>query len=202
MKKKAGSIRVIRWSCETTIHHPRSQPKCMLTPMRLHTQQHRVRRQARNSDAYAFFNLLTGPELFDKVESLLPQHRERLFPPTETLSMFLAQALSADRSCQKAVDEAAVKRLAAGWRRAARIREPIAERDTPAAGHGEHTGALHRARDHGARTPGVALARPSGAAGGRHDGDDAGHAGQSGGVSAIAQPEAGPGFSAVPDGGH
>lgn len=77
-------------------------------------QQQRIRTRARNSDAYAFFNLLTGPELFDKVESLLPAHRERLFPPTETLSMFLAQALSADRSCQKAVDEAAIKRLAAG----------------------------------------------------------------------------------------
>lgn len=77
-------------------------------------QQRRVRCQLDNSDSYAFFNLLTGPELFDKVESLLPAHRERVFPPTETLSMFLAQALSADRSCQKAVDEAAIKRLAAG----------------------------------------------------------------------------------------
>ena len=78
------------------------------------TQQRRVRLQVCNSDAYAFFNLLTGPELFDKVESMLPHHRERRFPPTETLSMFLAQALSADRSCQKAVDEAAIKRLAVG----------------------------------------------------------------------------------------
>ena len=42
-------------------------------------QQHRrVQRHARNSDAYSFFNLLTGPELFEQVESLLPQHRERL----------------------------------------------------------------------------------------------------------------------------
>jgi hypothetical protein len=79
-----------------------------------HAQQRRVRVQVRDSDAYAFFNLLTGPELFDQVESLLPPHRERTFPPTETLSMFLSQALSADRSCQKAVDEAAIKRLAAG----------------------------------------------------------------------------------------
>lgn len=78
------------------------------------SQQHRrVQRHARDSDAYAFFNLLTGPELFDQVESLLPRHRERLFPPTETLSMFLAQALSADRSCQKAVNDTAIKRLAA-----------------------------------------------------------------------------------------
>jgi hypothetical protein len=79
-------------------------------------QQHRrVQRHARNSDAYSFFNLLTGPELFEKVESLLPKRRERLFPLTETLSIFLAQSLSADRSCQKAVDEAAVRRVAVGF---------------------------------------------------------------------------------------
>jgi len=72
--------------------------------------QRRVGRHARSSDAYAWFNLLTGPEMFDEVESVLPEHRERLFPPTETLSMFLSQALSADRSCQNAVNEAAVRR--------------------------------------------------------------------------------------------
>src|ERR1700704_5326713 len=72
--------------------------------------QRRVRRDARNNDAYAWFNVLTGPEMFDQVESLLPRHRERLFAPTETLSMFLAQALNADRSCQNAVNEAAVRR--------------------------------------------------------------------------------------------
>ena len=55
-------------------------------------QQKRVRTHAAKSDTYAFFNLLTGPKFLDQVESLLPDHRERLFPPTETLSMFLAQA--------------------------------------------------------------------------------------------------------------
>ncbi len=80
----------------------------------IHQQQQRVSRKASNTDAYAFFNLLTSPELFDCVESLLPDHRERLFPPTETLSMFMAQALSADRSCQKAVNDMAVKQLLGG----------------------------------------------------------------------------------------
>jgi hypothetical protein len=60
------------------------------------------------------FNLLTGPQLFDRVEALLPEHRERLFPPTETLSMFLAQALSADGSCQQVVNDAMVKRVIGG----------------------------------------------------------------------------------------
>jgi len=77
-------------------------------------QQHRVRHHATTSESYTFFNLLTGPEFLDPVESLLPAHRERLFPPTEALSMFLAQAMSADRSCQKAVDDAVVKRLMDG----------------------------------------------------------------------------------------
>jgi len=74
------------------------------------TVQRRVGQHGRNNDAYAWFNLLTGPEMFEEVESLLPVHRERLFAPTETLSMFLSQALSADRSCQNAVNEAAVRR--------------------------------------------------------------------------------------------
>jgi hypothetical protein len=92
-------------------------------------QQQRIRHRAANSDSYAFFNLLTGPELLEPVETLLPEHRERLFPPTETLSMFLAQAMSADRSCQKAVDEAAIKRLTGGLTRCS-----------------THTGAYCRAR--------------------------------------------------------
>ena len=77
-------------------------------------QQRRVREQARHSDACAYFNLLTGPDFLNEVESLLPEHRERVFPPTETLSMFLAQALNADRSCQKAVSHTALYRMAGG----------------------------------------------------------------------------------------
>jgi hypothetical protein len=91
--------------------------------------QRQVRQHARGKDAYAWFNVLTGPELFDQVESLLPPHRERLFAPTETLSMFLSQALSADRSCQNAVNEAAVRRTRAALRRCS-----------------THTGAYCRAR--------------------------------------------------------
>jgi hypothetical protein len=77
-------------------------------------QQKRLRNHSEQSDSYAFFNLLTGPEFLEQVESLLPEHRERLFPPTETLSMFLAQAMSQDRSCQSIVNDAAIKRLTGG----------------------------------------------------------------------------------------
>lgn len=85
-------------------------------PARMHSnrsvssQQHRVQRHASATDAIGFFNLLTSPDLLDTLESSLPEHRERLFPPTETLSMFLAQALKPDRSCQSIVNDTAVKR--------------------------------------------------------------------------------------------
>ena len=77
-------------------------------------QQQRVRDYASNADSYAMFNILTGPQLFDRVEALLPDHRERMYPPTETLSMFLAQALSSDGSCRQVVNDAMVKRVIGG----------------------------------------------------------------------------------------
>jgi hypothetical protein len=80
-------------------------------------QQQRIKTLGAQSDSYDFFNLLTSDALLSKVEEQLPAHRERLFPPTETLSMFLAQAMSADRSCQNSVNQAAIKRLIGGLTR-------------------------------------------------------------------------------------
>ena len=74
-------------------------------------QQHRIQCHAATSNAFSFFNQLTSPDLLDSLETALPEHRERLFPPTETLSMFLAQAMQADHSCQNIVNDSAVKRL-------------------------------------------------------------------------------------------
>ena len=44
-------------------------------------QQRRVRHHAVNADSDTLFNLLTGPQLLERVEALLRPHRERLFPP-------------------------------------------------------------------------------------------------------------------------
>ncbi len=77
-------------------------------------QQKCVQRHVEETDSYAFFNLLTGPRMLEGVKEQLPAHRERLFPPTETLSMFLAQVLSADGSCQQAVNDAALQRVIEG----------------------------------------------------------------------------------------
>jgi len=77
-----------------------------------HSHQHvRIADKKQQLDGLGFFNQLTSNLLFDEVEALLPPHRERLFPPTETLSMFLSQVVSQDRSCQNAVDQSAITRL-------------------------------------------------------------------------------------------
>ncbi len=80
------------------------------------SQQHakHISRNVREVEAVDFFNLLTGPELLEMTESLLPEHRERLYPPTLALSMFMGQVRSEDGSCQKAVDSWAAQRAAEG----------------------------------------------------------------------------------------
>ena len=81
-----------------------------------HSKQHRrqFKRRAQRVDAVGSFNLLTGPELLEVTDAHLPKHRERLYPPTVTLSMFMRQALDADGSCQKAVNSWAAQRSAEG----------------------------------------------------------------------------------------
>ncbi len=64
--------------------------------------------------AVEFFNALTNPGLLHISEAQLPAHRERLYPPTVTLSMFMHQVLQADGSCQRAVNGWAAQRAAEG----------------------------------------------------------------------------------------
>ena len=78
------------------------------------SRQQRIQKTAQTCHTNDFFSVLTSPELLDVVEELLPEHRERKYPPTEALSMFLSQALNEDSSCQQVVNEAAMSRVALG----------------------------------------------------------------------------------------
>ena len=80
----------------------------------LHQRRKSIGRRARAIEAVEFFNVLTSAELIETTEALLPEHRERLYPPTVTLSMFMRQVLEADGSCQKAVNGWAAQRVADG----------------------------------------------------------------------------------------
>ena len=77
-------------------------------------QQKQIQQTSRSCDAFQFFNLLTSDALLDEVESAAPEFRERVYPPAETLSIFLAQCMSPDGSCQNAVNEMAIARMAGG----------------------------------------------------------------------------------------
>ncbi len=80
----------------------------------LHQRRGRIRGRAQSTEAIEFFNILTSAQLLETTEALLPEHRERLYPPTVTLSMFMRQTLEADGSCQKAVNGWAAQRAADG----------------------------------------------------------------------------------------
>ncbi len=54
-------------------------------------QVREIGRRLEQIDSMDFFNLITGPELLETLESLLPEYRERKFPPTVTLAMSLAK---------------------------------------------------------------------------------------------------------------
>jgi hypothetical protein len=57
---------------------------------------------------------LTAPQLRDRVEALQPSFRERVYSPTESLTMFMTLALSEAGSCRAVVNAAAVRRALDG----------------------------------------------------------------------------------------
>ena len=77
-------------------------------------QVRQIGRRLEQADSMDFFNLITGPELLEVLESLMPEYRERKFSPTVTLAMFLGQILRADSSCRNAVNEAIINQLLQG----------------------------------------------------------------------------------------
>ena len=108
-------------------------------------QQRHLAERAQKVDANHFFNLLTDPRMLETVEAQLPEHRERQFPPTLTLAMFLGQIMSADGSCQNAVNEAS-RRTPVG-RDESREREHqrlLPGAPTLAPGDGRYAGATKR----------------------------------------------------------
>ena len=82
----------------------------------LHQRRSRITRRSGSTEAVEFFNVLTSAQLPETPKALLPEHRERLYPPTTTLSIFMRQTLEADASCQKAVNGWAAQRAADGLR--------------------------------------------------------------------------------------
>lgn len=79
-------------------------------------QQYRIRAYGDEMAAGDFFEALTSAELTPILEKVLPAHRDRHYGPVQTLSMFLPQVISPDKSCQNAVNVRCVQEAAAGKR--------------------------------------------------------------------------------------
>jgi len=71
-------------------------------------------RQRTALEAGGFSRLLGTEALAALIETEMPGHRVRTYPPELTLSMFLSQALSDDGSCQRVVDEHLVRLIGEG----------------------------------------------------------------------------------------
>jgi Transposase DDE domain len=67
------------------------------------SQQKKLQYHANNLNSSDFVDLLSSDTLTATIKEHVPQFREQIYTPTQTLSMFVAQALNEDRSCSKAV---------------------------------------------------------------------------------------------------
>jgi len=108
--KKRDQLDVRLQIAKPSTHHQESAPVHATSRSTWH-QYSRIQALRSTSDSHRFSHVLTTEALLDKVEEMLPEHRERLYLPTESPSIFPAQAMNADRSCQHIVNQAVVQRL-------------------------------------------------------------------------------------------
>lgn len=73
-----------------------------------------LRRQFLQGDAGAFDQALGDQEIATVVNELVALYRERIYPPLDTLRLFIGQVLSADRACQDVVGRRLSERIAKG----------------------------------------------------------------------------------------
>ncbi len=73
-----------------------------------------LRRQFLQGGAGVFDRVLGGREVAAVVGELVEPYRERIYPPLDTLRLFVGQVLSADRACQDVVGRRLSERIAQG----------------------------------------------------------------------------------------
>jgi len=73
-----------------------------------------LRRQFLQEDAGIFDRMLGDREMAAVASGLVAPYRERIYPPLDTLRLFVGQVLSADRACQDVVGRRLSERIAQG----------------------------------------------------------------------------------------
>jgi hypothetical protein len=72
------------------------------------SQQNKTVKNLKVEGIDGFYNLLIQNSIQKTMQQDLPKHRDRLYNPLQTLSMFLTQALDEDSSCQNVVNKIAL----------------------------------------------------------------------------------------------
>ena len=73
-----------------------------------------LKRQFLQGDTGVFAQVLGDQEIAAVADELVEPHRERIYPPLDTLRLFVGQVLSADRACQDVVGIRLSERVALG----------------------------------------------------------------------------------------
>jgi len=73
-----------------------------------------LKQQFLQGDAGVFAQVLGGQEIAAVADEWVEPHRERIYPPLDTLRLFVGQVLSADRACQDVVGRRLSERVALG----------------------------------------------------------------------------------------
>ena len=73
-----------------------------------------LKQQFLQGDTGVFDQILGGQEIAAVADELVEPHRERIYPPLDTLRLFVGQVLSADRACQDVVGRRLSERVAQG----------------------------------------------------------------------------------------
>ena len=73
-----------------------------------------LKRQFLQDDTSVFDQALGDQELAAVMSELVAPHRERIYPPLDTLRLFVGQVLSSDRACQDVVGRRLSERVAQG----------------------------------------------------------------------------------------
>ena len=93
-----------------------------------------LRRQFLQGDAGVFDEVLGDREVAAMMSDRVEAYRERIYPPLDTLRLFVGQVLSADRACQDMVGRRLSERVAQGQSASAQYR--LVLRRTPAIANG------------------------------------------------------------------
>ena len=150
-------------------------------------QQFRIQKYQSDTGLNGFHSILTSDDLMDEISALSPEYRDRIYPPTNVLSMFLTQAMNADRSCQNIVNQAALQRLTRQQSKTStrtgaycRARQKLPLHGLPAYAHGRPTAKR-------AKTQRLAVERPTGTVSGRDNTHHARYKIKSGKLSTITR---------------